>query len=75
MTLFAEKLIICLLKKLSNSVEHPNLNEDWFSMDKRLELEGPDTYEVSLIKRDIQRSQFTCNRPANATIVINFDGL
>ena len=56
MPLCAEKLIICFLKKLSNSVEHPNLKEDWLSIDKRLELEGLDTYEVSLITREIKSS-------------------
>jgi hypothetical protein len=30
---------------------------------------------INLKELRLQRSQFTCNRPAYATIVINFDGL
>jgi hypothetical protein len=56
MPLCAEKLIICLLKKISNSIENCDLIEDWLIIEKRLELEGKDTYEVSLIAREIKTS-------------------
>jgi hypothetical protein len=35
----------------------------------------PSKYSAFLILSLIQRSKFTCNRPAYATFVINFDGL
>jgi hypothetical protein len=43
-----------LIKKISNSIKHCDLKEDWLIIQKRLKLEGNDTYEVSLIAREIK---------------------